>query len=81
MNTKLLLLITLILPYFLFSQTYERISIEFLKDGKALPNALTGGINTPQLSKVDFNNDGIEDLYIFDRAANIHLCFLHDGEI
>ncbi|MEM8525584.1 MAG: FG-GAP-like repeat-containing protein [Bacteroidota bacterium] len=81
MNTKLLFLLGLLLPTLVFSQTYERLSVEFIQNGETLPNALVGGINTPQLSKVDFNNDGIEDLYIFDRAANVHLCFLHDGVV
>jgi len=81
MNIKLLLIVGLILPNLIISQTFQRLSVEFLQNGKALPNALVGGINTPQPSKVDFNNDGIEDLYLFDRATNVHLCFLNDGEV
>ncbi|MEN0051008.1 MAG: VCBS repeat-containing protein, partial [Bacteroidota bacterium] len=81
MNIKRLLWLSLLLPTLVCAQTYERLSVEFIQNGKALPNALVGGINTPQLSKVDFNNDGVQDLYIFDRAANVHLCFLHDGVV
>ncbi|MEM9847989.1 MAG: FG-GAP-like repeat-containing protein, partial [Bacteroidota bacterium] len=79
MKFHLLLYLFVILSFPLFAQTYERLSVDLVLNGKTLQNPLTGGINTPQLSKVDFNEDGIEDLYIFDRAANIHLAFLHDG--
>ncbi|MEM1325621.1 MAG: FG-GAP-like repeat-containing protein [Bacteroidota bacterium] len=64
---------------YLSAQSFDRFPVDFTINSAALSNALVGGINTPQLSKADFNNDGIEDLYIFDRAANVHLCFLHDG--
>ena len=43
-------------------------------------NAFTGGLNNPQPGKVDLNNDGVEDLFIFDRVGNIVLTFLHSGE-
>jgi hypothetical protein len=65
----------------LTAQFYDRFSADFQVGNHLLLNPLVGGINTPQLSKADFNNDGIEDLYIFDRAANVHLCFLHDGVV
>lgn len=32
-----------------------------------LPDAWSGGLNTPQFSTIDLNKDGQEDLFIFDR--------------
>ena len=39
----------------------------------------TGGFNAPQLSEADFNNDGLQDLYVFDRVGDVHLTFLNTG--
>ncbi len=38
-----------------------------------------GGLNNPQFSNVDLNNDGIKDLFIFDRTGNRVLTFLGHG--
>ena len=62
-----------------FGQIFERLEIDFYVDGQKLPNALAGGLDAAQLSMVDLNNDGVEDLYIFDRVGDKQLAFLHDG--
>lgn len=46
---------------------------------KPLPLAWVGGLNNPQLSAVDLNNDQVDDLYIFDRTGNTQLTFLNRG--
>jgi hypothetical protein len=61
------------------AQSFPQMPIEFVAQGKTLKNALAGGLNAPQLSAVDLNNDGLDDLYIFDRAGNIHLTFINQG--
>jgi len=38
-----------------------------------------GGLNNPQFSGADINNDGIEDLVIFDRTGNKTLTFINNG--
>ncbi len=35
-----------------------------------LLNAFTGGLNSPQFSEIDLNNDGKQDLFVFDRTGN-----------
>ena len=67
------------LPTFLFSQSNNRRIIPFNAYGKDLKHPTTGGLNAPQFSTGDLNNDGIEDLYIFDRAGFVHLTFLNEG--
>ena len=59
---------------------FARLSFPVNSDGNALPNPFTGGLNNPQPSRVDLNNDGVEDLFVFDRYGNIPLPFLHSGE-
>lgn len=38
-----------------------------------------GGLNNPQFSDGDFNNDGTLDLFIFDRTGNKTLTFINHG--
>lgn len=38
-----------------------------------------GGLNNPQFSSVDFNNDSKEDLFVFDRNGNQVLTFINQG--
>lgn len=62
------------------AQTFPRFSVPFrTADGQLLRNALAGGLNNPQVSEADLNNDGITDLFVFDRKGNVILPFLHDG--
>lgn len=38
--------------------------------GDTLLNAYAGGLDNPQFSSVDLNNDGVQDLFVFDRIPN-----------
>lgn len=38
-------------------------------NGKVLTLATTGGLNQPQLFVIDINNDGTNDLFVFDRSG------------
>lgn len=66
-------------PQWGVSQITGRLDVDFIVSGNELANPLTGGINAPQLSEVDLDDDGIMDLYIFDRIGNRHLTFLNSG--
>lgn len=70
----------------LFSQicvaqvAYERSTeIPFSSEEQVLKYALCGGLNNPQFNEADLNNDGINDLVIFDRSDNSVLCFINNG--
>jgi len=48
-------------------------------DGYILPNPWAGGFNSVQLSTIDLNFDGREDIFLFDRIGNRILTFLNTG--
>lgn len=48
-------------------------------DNLPLSNPWAGGLNCPQPSAVDLNQDGLQDLYIFDRVGDLHLTFINLG--
>lgn len=45
-------------------------------DGNTLPMPWAGGINAAQFNKMDLNEDGVEDLVLYDRMANKVISFL-----
>ncbi|MCP3932605.1 MAG: T9SS type A sorting domain-containing protein [Bacteroidetes bacterium] len=63
----------------LLGQALEPFDIPVLINNKVLEYPLAGGLNTPQFSEVDLNDDNLQDLYIFDRTGNVHLTFVNEG--
>lgn len=49
-------------------------------DDSPLKFAWTGGLNNPQFSSFDLNNDALNDYVIFDKANNHIITFLNNGE-
>ena len=49
------------------------------ENGIPLKYAWVGGLNSCQFSEIDLNNDGIKDLFVFDRHGNKVLTFLNKG--
>lgn len=63
-----------------FSYVHDQ-SIPVIKAGKLLSLPWTGGINAAQFNTIDLNDDGLEDLVLFDRMANKMITFLNvDGK-
>jgi type IX secretion system substrate protein/VCBS repeat protein len=58
---------------------FSRFYTEVFDGADKLDLAYVGGLIAPEFSEVDLNNDGIEDLYIFDKAGNVSLTFLNEG--
>ncbi|MCB0660036.1 MAG: T9SS type A sorting domain-containing protein [Saprospiraceae bacterium] len=53
------------------SQNFDRISdISIWEGGHSLSMPFVGGLIAPQFSNMDFNEDGLQDLFIFDRNSN-----------
>ncbi|MBX7109887.1 MAG: T9SS type A sorting domain-containing protein [Chitinophagales bacterium] len=47
--------------------------------GNAMQYPWAGGFNNAQFSTVDLNNDGINDLFVFDRTGNTIYTFINHG--
>lgn len=65
----------------LVAQTpFSRFNMEVrLANGLVLRSPFAGGMNAPQWSDADLNNDGRKDLVIFDRVGNTISTFLNNG--
>lgn len=61
------------------AQTLQRLNIDVIVNNATLKTPFTGGLNTPQFSPVDVNNDGKQDIFVFDRSGNVRLTFLNNG--
>lgn len=58
----------------------ESTSIEFISNGQKLANPLAGGLANPIFSAAHLNNDGMEDLFIFDFNGKSLSCLLTVSE-
>ncbi len=59
---------------------FERIdTVTVIKNALTQKYAWAGGIDYAQLSNIDLNQDGIQDLFIFDRSADKVLTFVQNG--
>lgn len=65
----------------LSAQQFEREHFPVSSMGQDLSNAWTGGMNTPQFSEIDLNNDSLMDLYVFDRVGHVHMTFINEGSV
>ena len=53
----------------------NRNDVPVLRSGDTLNNAWAGGINYSQVSDLDYDFDGDQDLFLFDRSSNNVLLF------
>jgi hypothetical protein len=59
---------------------FDRIdTIPVFENSVALKNPWAGGINFPNINSIDLNNDGLKDLFLFDRHNNRIETFLNNG--
>ncbi len=61
------------------AQNLTRYDIPLEVNGAELSNAWVGGLKSPQFSNADLNNDGVDDLFIFDKTGNVILTFVNKG--
>lgn len=61
------------------SPKYRVISIPVIRNGIAVRDAWLGGFDSPQFSTCDLNQDGIPDLFVFDRVGNKVYTYLGNG--
>lgn len=58
-----------------FSQQLKRAELSILENGEIIQNPFTGGLSSSQLSNIDFNDDGVNDIFVFERIGNRTLAF------
>lgn len=78
MNNYMFTLLLFLFPLLLTAQ-YDPLTIPIIKNGQTSTVGAAGGLNAPQFSTIDLNNDGIKDLVIYDRSAQVTLPFLNAG--
>ncbi len=71
--------ILLFIQHSVSAQYFPNYDIELLKGSVAFKMPWVGGLNNPQFSAADLNNDGISDLVIFDKTGKRLLTFTNTG--
>ena len=81
LSRTLFLFIITLCGYSVFAQpVFDRFEgIQVSENSKVFKYAWAGGLNNPQFSAADLNNDGTDDLLIFDRSGGKALTFLNEG--
>jgi len=67
------------LPMVLSGQNFDRIDIPVFQNNKQLILPFTGGLKAGQFSNIDLNQDGVKDLFVFDRNGDQVLPFIKVG--
>jgi len=63
------------------AQPFSPLSIPLVVEGRNLPNAWCGGLNSPQFYPVRINADSIPELVVFDRVGHFFMGFAFEGGI
>lgn len=61
-------------------EVYRGYDIEVWENGIQLPDPWTGGMLCPQFSPIDINQDGIDDIFSFDRVNNRILIYINTDD-
>jgi hypothetical protein len=73
-------LLLLLFPLLLSAQRKTQINdIQVLRNGNVMQNPWVGGLNNPVSSPIDINQDGLMDLFIYDKAGWKALAFINTG--
>jgi hypothetical protein len=76
------LLVFILLPFFVFSQAKFPVNdIVVLRNGSRMQNPWIGGLNNPVFSPMDVNQDGLMDLFVYDKAGWKPLVLLNTGSL
>ncbi len=67
--------------FFSFSQSpkHRVLSIPVEKYGKSLREPWVGGMNSPQFSPINLNNDSLPDLFVYDKVGDKVLTYINNG--
>lgn len=75
-----LLILSFLMIQGLNAQIFHRLNVPVTVSGADMLNPWAGGLNAPQWSEADLNDDGKPDLYAFDRNGSKHVAWLNTGE-
>lgn len=83
-NSKCIIILTALIGFINLSfgqvpPVYKWTDIDIFENGQKLKTPYTGGFNNPILSAADLNNDGIDDLVIFERVERRFYTFQNGG--
>ena len=78
MSMRIILILFLLGPLTVSAQLefYRSNGLTVTRNGETLDYAWSGGLNSSQWSPIDLNNDGIDDLFIYDRSARTFNTYL-----
>lgn len=79
MKQKLLFLLLILSIKSYGQQQLFNLPINLKENNQTLAFGDAGGLNNPQYSDPDLNNDGINDLMVFDRTDGRFLTFINNG--
>src|SRR5580700_8393466 len=71
--------LTLTLTSLAQSPKYRVISIPVERNGVLLRDPWVGGMDAPQFSECDLNQDGVPDLFVYDRVGQKVYTYLGNG--
>ena len=76
------LLLFLLIPIIAAAQQKFQISgVPVFRNGHSLQNPWVGGLNNPIFSPIDLNQDGLMDMFVYDKAGWKALAFLNIGSL
>ncbi|MEO1435150.1 MAG: T9SS type A sorting domain-containing protein [Bacteroidota bacterium] len=83
MAGRIVLLCLLLFPFGKMGAqaTLERADIVVYRNGDLLELAWSGGMNNPQFSEADLDNDGRTDLFVFDKSGYALSAFRRTGPV
>lgn len=80
--TLIIISLYILTPPVFGQNSFERVySIPVTKNNTLLTRAWEGGLNHPICSNVDFNNNGVKDLAVFDKTGNRLVVFKDESLI
>ncbi|MDX1909600.1 MAG: FG-GAP-like repeat-containing protein [Bacteroidia bacterium] len=73
------LIVSLLAAQHLAGQVLTRWAVPVIENGRQLPHPFAGGLNLPQFSQADWDQDDTLDLLVFDRASQAVLTYIFRG--
>jgi hypothetical protein len=73
------ILLLLLIPAVAFAQKFPIHGVGVIRNGEQLQNPWVGGLNNPVFSQIDINQDGLTDLFVYDKCGWKAQIFINTG--